>query len=194
MVDIDEYARLLPIVGTPEMEQQHIHPEIVRRLERLRAVYDNWRQFPNKRTADMVRFMAETFGTGRTQAYEDIQLVKILLGNIESSTKEFWRWRINQITMDSIAEAAKKGNVKVIAALLKILVANNKTDKEDTLQAQFDKIVPQQFEMTDDISIVIPGKRKHTRKEIDDLIRKYGGETTQEPQEPQDPPTPRTGE
>ena len=37
-----------------------------------------------------------------------------------------------------------------VAALSKVLVANNRTDKDDEPDLEFDKIVPQNFEPTDD--------------------------------------------
>lgn len=51
---------------------------------------------------------------------------------------------------------------------------NNKTDKEDPIDLQLDQIIPQNFEMTDNISIIIPDAKKTSRKKIEDMLRKYG--------------------
>lgn len=56
----------------------------------------------------------------------------------------------------------------------KNLILNNKTDKEDPIDLQLDQIIPQNFEMTDNISIIIPDAKKTSRKKIEDMLRKYG--------------------
>ena len=61
-----------------------------------------------------------------------------------------------------------------MAALTKVMVQNNRTDKDDEPDLEFDKIVPQQFEMTDDPTVIgiqkVPGLRDRIRK----LEKKYG--------------------
>lgn len=173
-IDLDQYAKWLPMVGTPDIESANLPAAFVQRLSRVKGVYDYWIQFPNKRTADIVEFENEMFGIGKTQAYQDIRLVKLLLGNIETSTKDFWRWRINTIVMDSIEKAHRAGDYKAVASLVKNLILNNKTCKEDPLELDFDKIVPQTFELTDDIRIVNPSAVRTPRKKIEALLRKYG--------------------
>lgn len=172
--DLDEYAKWLPMVGTPDIESANLPAAFIQRLQRLKGVYDYWLQFPNKRTGDIVEFEAQMFGLGRTQAYQDIRLVRLLLGENETSTKAFWRWRINNLIMDNLKEARRAGDFKSVASLIKNLILNNKTDKEDPLELDFDKIVPQQFELSDDIGIVTPGAIKTSRRKIEDLLRKYG--------------------
>lgn len=172
--DIDEYAKWLPMVGTPDIEGAHLPAAFIQRLQRLRGVYDYWLQYPNKLSADIVEFEQQMFGIAKTQAYQDIRLVKILLGDIEASTKDFWRWRINTILMESLKGARRAHDYRAVASLVKNLIANNKTDKEDPLDLEFDKIVPQQFELSDDIRIVNPASSKTSRKRIEELLRKYG--------------------
>lgn len=172
--DLDLYAKWLPMVGTPEMKEANLPAPFVQRLQRVKGVYDYWRQFPNKQTADIVEYEQQMFSIGKTQAYEDIRLVKLLLGDIEASTKEFWRWRINTLIEENIKSARRAGDWRAVASLVKNLIQNNKTDKEDPLELDFDKIVPQQFEMSDDIRIVNPNAIKTPRKKIEELLKKYG--------------------
>jgi hypothetical protein len=173
-LDLDEYAKWLPLVGTKDIEEAQLPSSFIQRLQRIRGVYDYWLQFPNKQMIDIVSYEEQMFGIQKTQAYQDIRLVKLLLGDIESSTKEFWRWRINTIIMDNIKSARRASDFRSVASLVKNLILNNKTDKDDPLELDFEKIVPQTFEMTDDISIVIPGKQKTSRKKIEEMLKKYG--------------------
>lgn len=172
-VDIDEYAKRLPLDRT-ELEKEHLPLPFIQRLERLRGLYTYWVQFPSKQTQDMVEYDQQMFKASRTQAYEDIQLVKVLIGDLQATSKDFWRWRINTMIMEDHKAARRAGDWRSAASMQKNLILNNKTDKDDPLELDFDKIVPQQFEMTDNITIVIPGKKKTSRKKIEEMLVKYG--------------------
>lgn len=172
-IDIDEYAKRLPL-DRMELEQEHLPRSFIERLERLRGLYTYWLQFPNKQTQDIVEYDQQLFKIGKTQAYEDIQLVKVLIGDLQASSKDFWRWRINTMIMEDHKSARRAGDWRSAASMQKNLILNNKTDKDDPLELDFEKIVPQQFEMTDNIAIVIPGKTKTSRQKIEDMLQKYG--------------------
>lgn len=61
-----------------------------------------------------------------------------------------------------------------VASIEENRIMNNRTDKDDEPELEFDKIVPQQFEMTDDPTVIgiqkVPGLRDRIRK----LEKKYG--------------------
>jgi hypothetical protein len=172
-VDIDEYAKRLPLDLT-ELKEQHLSEDFINRIQRLRSLYTYWLQFPNKRTEDLVQYDEQMFHIRKTQAYEDIQLTKILIGDLLASTKEFWRWRINTMILEDHKAARRANDWRSAASMQKNLILNNKTDKDDPIDLEFDKIVPQNFEMTDNITILIPNAKKTPRKKIEDLLRKYG--------------------
>ena len=172
-INIDEYVKRLPLDRT-ELEKEQLPQAFIERLERLRGIYTYWLQFPNKQTQEIVKYDLDMFLIGKTQAYEDIQLVKVLIGDLQSTTKDFWRWRINTMILEDHEQALKDKDWRSVASMQKNLILNNKTNKEDPLELDFEKIVPQQFEMTDDIAIVIPGKHKTSRKKIEDMLKKYG--------------------
>lgn len=172
--DLDEYSKWLPVVGTSEIDKANLPAPFVQRLTRIKGLCDYWRQFPNKRSRDVVLYAEDAYHLQKTQAYLDIQLVQRLIGNMEAGTKDFWRTRINAIAEDNIAAARRAGDHRSVAALLKVLVMNNKTDKDDPLELEFDKIIPEQFNTSNDISIVIKGKKTTTRKEMQAILAKYG--------------------
>lgn len=126
-----------------------------------------------KSVSEIVQFDLDNFGLRKTQAYEDIALVKALIGDIQATTKAFARWRANVMIESDIKKARKDGDWRAVASMQKNYILNNKTDKDDPVDLEFDKIVPQQFEMTDDISIVIPGAKKASRQRIEQLLNKY---------------------
>lgn len=172
-VNIDEYAKRLPL-DIEELREEKLPEAFINRLVRLRALYTYWIQFPSKNTADLVQYDEQMFKTRKTQAYEDIQLVKAIIGDLQQSTKEFWRWRINTMIMEDHKAARRAGQWRAAATMQKNLILNNKTDKDDPIDLQLEQIIPQNFEMSDNISIVIPDAKKISRRKIEDMLRKYG--------------------
>lgn len=172
-LNIDEYAKRLPL-DISELKEEKLPEAFIDRIMRLRGLYTYWLQFPSKQTADLVDYDRKMWNVRKTQAYEDIQLVKALIGDLQQSNKDFWRWRINTMIMDDHKAARRAGEWRAVATMQKNLILNNKTDKDDPIDLQLDRIIPQTFEMTDNISIVIPQAKKTPRKKIEDMLRKYG--------------------
>ena len=172
-LNIDEYAKRLPL-DISELKEEKLPEAFIDRIMRLRGLYTYWLQFPSKQTADLVDYDRKMWNVRKTQAYEDIQLVKALIGDLQQSNKDFWRWRINTMIMDDHKAARRAGEWRAVATMQKNLILNNKTDKDDPIDLQLDRIIPQTFEMTDNISIVIPQAKKTPRKKIEDILRKYG--------------------
>ena len=161
-INIDEYSRLV-VLDDNELQQQNVAVSIRERLQRLRGIYAYWLQFPSK--FDKV---------GRAQAYDDLHLTQILMGNLQQASKEFMRWKINRDLEEDLRLARQRGDLRAVASIEKNRIMNNRTDKDDEPELEFDKIVPQQFEMTDDPTVIgiqkIPGLRDRIRK----LEKKYG--------------------
>ena len=94
-VDIDEYSRYITL-NDDELTELKVNPNLFERIHRLRGLYAYWLQFPNKFENDIVAYDMNMFRVGRAQAYDDIRLVQVLLGSIQSANKEFMRWKINK--------------------------------------------------------------------------------------------------
>ena len=164
-INIDEYSRLV-VLDDNELQQQNVAVSIRERLQRLRGIYAYWLQFPSK--------FDKKFKVGRAQAYDDLHLTQILMGNLQQASKEFMRWKINRDLEEDLRLARQRGDLRAVASIEKNRIMNNRTDKDDEPELEFDKIVPQQFEMTDDPTVIgiqkIPGLRDRIRK----LEKKYG--------------------
>ena len=107
-------------------------------------------------------------------------LCQLLLGNVHQATKEFYRWKINVDLDEDIRKARIKGDFRAVAALEAVRVKNNRTDKDDEPELEFDKIIPQNFVPTDDPSVIgikkIPGLRDRIRR----LEKKYSNGTIED--------------
>lgn len=171
-VNIDQYAEFLP-VDSSELRQQLVPEDTILRVERLRELSSYWRSYPSTSPKELVSRCMQLFHVGKSQAYDDIHLLKILVGNLEATTKEFARWRVNQMIEEDRQAARRDGDWRAVASMQKNYILNNQTDKPDTPDMAFDRIVPLQIEPTDDPSVLGIKAPKNLRARRDKLIKQY---------------------
>lgn len=113
------------------------------------------------------------FGISESQAYDDIHLCQLMLGNLNAASKEFWRWKVNQ-EIDEDRKAAKAaGDFRALASMQKNRIKNNRTDSPDEPDLAFDKIVPVEFIMTDDPTVIGLQKIPNLRAKIKKMEKRY---------------------
>ena len=171
-VNIDLYSEYLP-VSSDELRTQLVPEDTIQRVERLRELSAYWRSYPSTSPKELVSRCMQIFHVGKSQAYDDIHILKILIGNLEATTKEFARWRVNQMIEEDRVAARRDGDWRAVASMQKNYILNNQTDKPDTPDMAFDKIVPLQLEPTDDPSVLGIKAPKNLRARRDKLIRQY---------------------
>lgn len=171
-VNIDRYCEYLP-VSSEELRLQLVPEDTILRVERLRELSAYWRSYPQTSPKELVSRCEQIFHVGKSQAYDDIHLLKILVGNLEATTKEFARWRANQMIEEDRKAARRDGDWRAVASMQKNYILNNQTDKPDTPDMAFDKIVPLQLEPTDDPSVLGIKAPKNLRARRDKLIKQF---------------------
>lgn len=137
--NLDEYSKYI-VMNDDELSKEPINPGVIQRVHRLRGLYAYWLQFPDKFERDILQQDMALFGVGRAQAYDDVRLVQILLGNMQQATRNFMRWKINQDLEADLKAARRSGDHRAVASLEKVRVLNNRTDKEDEPETNYDRI------------------------------------------------------
>lgn len=170
--DIDKYQSYLAL-DENELQEMRLHAQVIERVIRFRSLYTYWCRFSSKSPHELVEFDMAMHKVNESQAYDDIHCLKILMGNLQESSKKFWRWRINQMIEEDRKAAKREGDHRAVASMQKNLIKNNMTDKEDTPDLAFDKIVPLQIVATDDPSVIGIKKIPDLRGRIRKLIKKY---------------------
>lgn len=178
-VNLDQYSRYVTLDDS-ELRELRVAESVLVRLRRIRGLYAYWLQFPSKLDNDLVQHDIAMFKVSRTSAYDDLHLVKVLLGNLQQTTKEFMRWKINKSIEEDIAAARRAGDFRSVAALTKVMVQNNRTDKDDEPDLEFDKIVPQNFEPTDDPTVLGIERVPDLRGRIRALYKRYSNTMVQD--------------
>lgn len=69
-----------------EMRERNIPEVIQQRLIRLRDMYNYWLQYPRIREQEIVLELQKRYNIQKSAAYEDIRIIKYLLGDLFQST------------------------------------------------------------------------------------------------------------
>ena len=181
-VNLDEYTRYI-VMNDDELLEERVSPAIIQRLHRLRGLYAYWLQFPDKFERDILQQDIALFGVGRAQAYDDVRLVQILLGNMQQATRNFMRWKINQDLEADLRAARRASDHRAVASLEKVRVLNNRTDKEDEPDTAYDRIPLFGVVFTSNpAALKIPGYDNEAalRRDIEKFNRKYSREIDRE--------------
>ncbi len=181
-VNLDEYTRYI-VMNDDELLEERVSPTIIQRLHRLRGLYAYWLQFPDKFERDILQQDIALFGVGRAQAYDDVRLVQILLGDMQQATRNFMRWKINQDLEADLRAARRASDHRAVASLEKVRVLNNRTDKEDEPDTAYDRIPLFGVVMTSNpAALNIPGYDNEAalRRDIEKFNRKYSREIDRE--------------
>lgn len=171
-VNIDDYSLYIS-QDSSELRELHVPDTTIQRVERLRELAAYWRSYPSTSPKELVSRCRQQFSVAQSQAYDDIHLLKVLIGNLEATTKEFARWRVNQMIEEDRQAARRDGDWRAVASMQKNYILNNQTDKPDTPDMAFDKIVPLQIEPTDDPSVLGIQAPKNLRARRDKLIKQF---------------------
>lgn len=172
MIDLELYAELLPL-QPDELRQRGVLPETAEKVQRLRALYAHWMQFSALSEKEMRDYDARQFGVCRTATFEDIRALKLIVGQLDKTTADFARWRINQMLEADMAAAREAEDWKSLAAMQKNYIAANRLDRPDTPDLKLDQLQPIQFVPTDDPSVLGIAPKKNVRATIAKLLKKY---------------------
>lgn len=76
-----ERAQRYLLASVEEMREAKLAPAVQARMLRLRELYAYWLQNPRLVDKDIVGELQKRHGIGVSQAYEDVRIIKICLGN-----------------------------------------------------------------------------------------------------------------
>lgn len=154
--------------GLPEVIQQ--------RLLRLRDMYNFWLQFPRKKDLEIVGELELRYKVSKSTAYEDIRIIKRLLGDLAKTTKDYHRYKFCQMIDETFDMAKRIKDARAMGAAANYYGKYTQLDKEDILDKGYDKIVVQPFEPTDDPTVLGIKPIPNVREKIKSKIQQYWAE------------------
>lgn len=175
-VNIDQYQLNL-FSSEEEMRNNNVAEHIIVRLLRLRALYTFWLNFPMKTTREMVQQDITMHpNIKQREAYDDIKLIKILIGNLEAESKEWHRHVFNRRTDEIYRQAMRDHDNRAAEKANADYAKYNRVGEIDPQPFDYDDIIPHQIEPTDDPTVIGIAPIKDLRGSIRKLKKKLGAD------------------
>lgn len=153
MPDTLEVAKLHLFSSQDEMDKAGLPPVIQRRLVRLRDTYTYWLHWPDTSDKEIARMLMRRHGVGNYAAYQDVRLLKTLLGELNKVSKDWQRYRFGIMIERAYAAAERRGDTRAMVSAAAAYAKYARLDREDPADLGLDKIRPQTFEITDDPTV-----------------------------------------
>lgn len=146
------------------------------RIIRIRQAYTWWYEFPMKPEIEVRDFIMHNGCVSVTQAYEDIQIIKVLLGDIQNAGKEWHRHRVIYMLEQGYQMAVDKQDARGMVLAADKLGKYTRLDKEDALELPWGEIIPLPIEPTTDPLVLGIKPIKNVQGVIAKMLEKYGAE------------------
>lgn len=159
-------------------ELEHLTPAEQGQLKRYRTAFTASLENPTLADTELRDLLMNTFGISQTQAYIDIQNVRILLGNVRNAGKEWIRYLVNETLKEAIETARTAGpkRLKELIMAADKLGKYNRLDKEDGQALPWEEILPQTIEPTTDPTVLKIKPLENKEEEIRKMYQKYRGD------------------
>ena len=163
---------------TKEVELRERYPQaLVDKVLRVREMYNWFIANPDGTDREFVAEVCQRHGIHRTTAYSDLAVVKSLLPMLGSASRDFHRWRTNEMLIATYKMAEKRKDSKTMERAATAYGKLNRIDLEDEQAMPYDKIVPQPFTATDDPRVLGIEPIPNINEKISQMIEKYRRET-----------------
>ena len=158
-----------------ELRQKYTEA-IVLRVLRIREEYTWFLSNPDAKDRQFVENTISRHGINKTQAYADLAIVKALLPLLGQASRDFHRYRYNEMILDTFQMAKKRKDTKTMEKAASSYAKYNRVDLEDEQAVPYDLIVVQPFTATDDPSVLGIKPIPHINERIASLLKKYQAE------------------
>ena len=162
---------------TAKEELMQRYPEvIVARVMRIREEYNWFLSNPDAKDRQFVDNAVSRFSISKALAYSDLAIVKALLPHLASASRDFHRYRYNEMILETFQMAKKRKDTKTMEKAASSYAKYNRVDLEDEQAVPYDLIVVQPFTATNDPSVLGIKPIPNIQEKIEALLNKYKAE------------------
>ena len=163
---------------TRESELLERYPQVlVDKVLRVREMYNWFISNPDGSDREFVAEVMQRHDISKVTAYSDLAIVKALLPMLSTASRDFHRWRTNEMLIATYKMAEKRKDSKTMERAATAYGKLNRIDLEDEQAMPYDKIVPQPFTATDDPRVLGIEPIPNINEKISQMIEKYRRET-----------------
>ena len=108
-----EICRIDLFTAKDELQQRYADG-IVERIMRIRDEYNWFLSNPDSKDRQFVEQAVSRHGISRMQAYNDLAVVKALLPHLAQASRDFHRYRYNEMILETYQMAKKRKDTKTM--------------------------------------------------------------------------------
>lgn len=128
---------------------------MVKRIIRVREAYNYLLSNPTLKDKQIVDHILMAHPEiHKSSAYSDLHIVKALLPSINQQSRDFHRWRYNEMILETYDMARRHKDMKTMERAASSYAKNNRVDLEDEMAMPYEQIVPQPFIPTLNVTVL----------------------------------------
>lgn len=163
---------------TAEDELRSRYPDVlVERILRVRDMYLWSTANPEAKDRQFIETDVGRYGISRVTAYADLAVVQTLLPTIGTATRDYHRWRYNEMIIETYQMAKKRKDTKTMERAASSYAKYNRIDVEDETAVPYDVIVVQPFTATNDPTVLGIKPIPNIQEKIQAMLKKYRAES-----------------
>ena len=163
---------------TKEDELRQAYPQLlVDKVLRVRDMYNWCIANPDAKDRQFVEQELSRYDISKVVAYSDLAIVKTLLPTLATASRDFHRWRYNEMILETYQMAKKRKDTKTMEKAASSYAKYNRIDLEDEQAIPLDQILVQPFTATDDPRVLGIEPIPNIADKIAAMIEKYRAET-----------------
>lgn len=162
--------------------EQRYDVKLVNAIMRIRDEYQWTLANPDQPDRVFVDTMVARHGMSERAVYADLSIIKQLLPALQSSSREWHRWKANQMLLETYQQAKRRHDTKTMERAAASYAKFNRVDLEDEQVIPYDKIVIQPVVPTLDPSVL--GIKPI--ENIDEVVKQLQERYTQESRDIED--------
>ena len=163
---------------TKESELLERYPQpIVDKVLRVREMYQWYIANPDGTDREFVAEVCQRHDISRVTAYSDLAVLKSLLPMLATASRDFHRWRYNEMILATYKMAEKRKDTKTMERAASSYAKYNRVDLEDEQAVPYELIVVQPFTATEDPRVLGIEPIPNIKQKISAMIDKYRRET-----------------
>ncbi len=151
--------------------------DTVKKVLRIREMHNWMISNPQKGDREFVAEVMARHGISKTTAYHDLKILKIMLPAMSSASREFHRWRANEMLLQTYKMAESRKDTRTMERTVSTYIRVNNADKEEELTFDFSKMQVQPFTATDDPSVLGIKPIPNLPEKIKSMLDKYRAES-----------------
>lgn len=160
-----------------ELNAKGYTPVVIKQLLRIRDMYAWTLAHPDAKDRQFIEEHTLRFRMSRPMAVADLAIIKQLLPMLATASREWHRWRFNEMNIETYQMAKKRGDTKTMERAAASYAKYNRVDLEDEQTVPYHLILVQPFVATDDPSVLGIKPIPNLDDKIKGLIDKYRAET-----------------